>query len=188
MIEQLVARWGYVAIVGGTFLEGETILLLAGALAHRGLLSLPGVMLAAFIGSVAGDQVWFLVGRRMGRAALTRRPRWRGRVLLVERWLDRYGTLFVVGFRFIYGVRTVSPILLGASGYPPRRFVLLNIVGAALWATSFAALGWGVGAGFLHGLGRHARWEELGALALALLLGTAILHLRRRRRSAAAKE
>lgn len=176
MIEDLVARWGYPAILVGTFLEGETVLLLGGAMAHHGLLSLPGVMLAAFAGSVAGDQLWFHVGKRLGRAAIERRPRWQRHVVRVERWLARFGTAFVLGFRFIYGVRTVSPLLLGASGYSQRRFSWLNVVGAALWATSFAALGWGLGAGLRRALGRNARWEELGALALVLAVAAAVAH------------
>jgi membrane protein DedA with SNARE-associated domain len=136
-------------------------------------------MLAAFVGSVAGDQVWFLVGKRAGRAAIDRRPRWKRHAERVEKWLARYGTAFVVGFRFIYGLRTVSPLLLGASGYSQRRFAWWNAVGAGVWATSFAALGWGLGAGLRRALGRDARWEELGILGVAVGVGIAILARRR---------
>ena len=175
-LEELVTRWGYPAIVLGTFFEGETVVLLGGAMAHRGLLTLPGVVLAAFAGSVAGDQLWFLAGKRWGLAAVERRPRWRVRVARMQRWLADYGTTFVVGFRFIYGIRTVSPLLLGASGYSQRRFAWLNAVGAAVWAASFAALGWGVGEGLRRTFGRDARWEEMGIIVLGLAAVVAIVH------------
>jgi membrane protein DedA with SNARE-associated domain len=185
MIDELVARWGYAAILVGTFFEGETVLVLGGALAHRGILSLPGVMLAAFVGSVAGDQLWFFVGARGGQAALTRHPRWQRHVSRVSRWFDRYGSAFVVSFRFLYGMRTMSPVLLGASGYPMRRFLYLNMVGAGLWAASFAALGWGIGAGLRRALGRHAHWDELALVGLVLVAAVAVAlrFVRRRLRS-----
>jgi membrane protein DedA with SNARE-associated domain len=185
MLDAIITRWGYPAIVVGTFLEGETILVLGGAMAHRGLLSLPGVMIAAFVGSVAGDQLWFLIGRRVGRATLEQRPKWRDRAARVEAWLARYGNAFVVGFRFIYGLRTVSPALLGASGYPQRRFSWLNVVGAALWATSFAGVGWGLGASLQGVLERTARWEEIGALGILLAGGAAAVYRLSQRRESA---
>jgi membrane protein DedA with SNARE-associated domain len=181
-LEEVISRWGYPAIVLGTFLEGETVLVLGGAMAHRGLLSLPGVMSAAFVGSVAGDQLWFLLGRRWGKSALEHRPRWRDRASRAEGWLARYGAVFVVGFRFLYGVRTVSPALLGASGYPAHRFSRLNVIGAAAWAAAFASLGWALGAGLQATLGRAARWEELGLIGAVLVGASAVVHRSVRRR------
>ena len=177
MLDELVGRWGYGAIVAGTFFEGETVLLIGGAFAHRGLLSLPGVMLSAFFGSLAGDELWFFVGWLGGRAFLERHPRWQSQLSRVTGWATHYGTAFVVGFRFLYGLRTVSPVLLGASGYPPRRFLVLNVAGAALWSASFAILGWGIGAGLRRVLGRHTRVEEL-ALVAVVLVSTSYIAIR----------
>ncbi len=177
MIEAFVVSWGYWAIGVGTFFEGETVLLVAGAMAHRGLLSLPTVVLAAFVGSVAGDQLWFLIGRRFGREFIAARPRLSRHAKRVEAAMRRHGTPFVMGFRFIYGLRTVTPVLLGASGYPLRRFVALNIAGAALWAITFGALGWGVGAVLSRALGRVTHVEE--ALLISALLATGLWALSR---------
>jgi membrane protein DedA with SNARE-associated domain len=171
MLEALVIRWGYLAIGLGAFLEGESILVAAGALAHRGLLSLPLVMLSAFIGSVAGDQTWFQLGRHFGHRLLQRRPKWQSRVGAVQGRLDRHGDAFVFGFRFIYGVRTVTPALLGLSNYPAARFLLLNVAGAALWVVVVGGAGWALGAALAGVLQRAARIEELLAAAvLATLL------------------
>ena len=74
MLESLIANYGYAAVLIGTFVEGETILVIAGFAAHRGYLSLPWVILLAFAGSLAGDQLWFYVGRRSG----PERGRWEG--------------------------------------------------------------------------------------------------------------
>ncbi|MDF3066696.1 MAG: DedA family protein [Polyangiaceae bacterium] len=169
MLEALIVRWGYLAVVGGTFLEGETILVAAGALAHRGYLSLPWVMLCAFVGSVAGDQLWFQLGRRYGQPFLDRRPEWKRRAGTVQRHLLRFGDLFVLGFRFVVGIRTVTPALLGASGFSQVRFAWLNALGGAAWSAAVGGAGYALGAVINQALARAAHLEEL--LGAALLVG-----------------
>ncbi|HEY8944480.1 MAG TPA: DedA family protein [Polyangiaceae bacterium] len=168
MFEELISRWGYVAIVIGAFFEGEAVLIAAGALAHRGLLSLPLVMLAASAGSVAGDQLWFHLGRRWGPSLLERRPAWKARAAGIQERVRRSGNSFVFGFRFIYGIRTVTPALLGVSGYPGGRFTMLNGGGALVWAIAVGTAGWALGAALARVLERAARIEEL-LLAAAVL-------------------
>ena len=73
-LESLVDAYGYVAVLVGTFLEGETILILGGFAAHRGYMALPWVILAAFIGSLCGDQLFFFLGRWHSQAILSKRP------------------------------------------------------------------------------------------------------------------
>lgn len=171
MLEALIIRWGYWAIAVGSFFEGEAVLIAGGAFAHKGLLELRWVMLVAFLGSVAGDQLWFQVGRRLGHSLLQRRPQWQARVVRVQGWLARYGMVFVFGFRFVYGVRTITPALLGASGYPLSRFLPLNLAGGAVWAAAVGAGGWALGAGLARALERAAHVGEvlIAAVAVALL-------------------
>jgi membrane protein DedA with SNARE-associated domain len=169
-MEQLVIQWGYWAIVLGCFLEGETVLVIGGVLAHRGLLRLDWVILFACLGSLIGDQLWFLFGRFAGK-------RWLGRfqrlTALSERltlWSTHHGAWFALGFRFLYGIRTVAPLFLGASHYPIQRFVPLNAVGAIVWSVAVAMLGWSLGATVERLLGRAARIEEVLLLGAVLIL------------------
>jgi membrane protein DedA with SNARE-associated domain len=180
-LEAFLLRWGYLAVGLGTFFEGETILIAAGALAHHGLLSLSWVMLSAFVGSLTGDQLWFVIGRRYGPPFIAKRPKLAARTEVVTGWLRKYGTAFVLGFRFLYGLRSVTPVLLGASRYAPRRFIVLNGVGAALWSVSFGYLGYGVGASLAALLARRGRIEELLLVALGVGLLVALLSRRARR-------
>jgi membrane protein DedA with SNARE-associated domain len=186
-VETLILRWGYLAVGLGTFFEGETILIAAGAMAHRGLLSLWWVIGSAFVGSLAGDQLWFLLGRRYGQPFIAQRPKIQRRTAVVEGWLHRYGTVFVLGFRFLYGLRSVTPVLLGASRYAPSRFLGLNAVGAALWALSFGYLGYGVGASLAALLDRRGRVEELllAGLAVGVLVALLSIYARRKKQRAA---
>jgi membrane protein DedA with SNARE-associated domain len=120
-LEYLITHYGYVALVIGAFLEGEAILVVAGFAVHLGYLKLQWVMLAAFIGSVAGDQFYFFLGRVRGEAFLKKRPRWQAKVQKVWKLLDRYRTLMILGFRFAYGLRTVTPFAIGLSNIRAGR-------------------------------------------------------------------
>jgi membrane protein DedA with SNARE-associated domain len=185
MLETLIARYGYAAVLIGTFLEGETILVLAGFAAHRKLLHLPGVILCAFIGSVLSDQLFFYLGRRHGAAMLARRPKWKAGVERVRGLLNRYSTALILSFRFLYGLRNITPFALGMSDVPTARFVVLNIVGAAVWAVAVALLGWFVGEAAKQLLGHIQRYER-GIFAAIVIVGAALWiwhHLRARTRT-----
>lgn len=141
-LESLIEQYGYAALLVGAFLEGETIVVMAGFAAHREYLSLPWVIAVAFLGALAGDQMWFYVGRRKGQSLITARPRWARRVQRLQELLARYDWLVVLGFRFVYGLRTVTPVVLAASGYSPGRFTALNIAGAAIWSVVVSLAGY----------------------------------------------
>jgi membrane protein DedA with SNARE-associated domain len=141
-MEQLISDYGYLAILIGTFLEGETILVLGGFAAQRGYLELEWVIVTAFIGTLIGDQLYYYIGRYKGAAVLSWRPGWKKPARKLFVLLKRHQILLVLGFRFLYGWRTVAPFLFGASRIPPVRFLILNIIGAAVWAISVGMLGY----------------------------------------------
>ncbi len=178
MIDSLISHYGYLAILVGTFLEGETILVLGGLAAHRGLLWLPGVMACGFVGSLASDQLFFFIGRRRGAQFVATRPRLQAGLARVRSLVDRYDTLLVLAFRFLYGLRNVTPLALGMSRISALRFALLNIVGAAAWAIAVAALGWYVGSAAKQILGHLERYE-LGVAAAIIAVGVCLWAWRR---------
>ena len=184
MIESLISQYGYLAILVGTFLEGETILVLGGLAAHRGLLWLPGVMACAFVGSLASDQLFFFIGRRHGAEFVARRPRLQAGLARARPLVERYDTLLILAFRFLYGLRNVTPLALGMSDVSAIRFALLNIVGAAAWAIAIGALGWYVGSAANQLLGHLERYE-LGVALVVVAVGLALWAWRRWVRDAA---
>jgi len=181
-LETLIATYGLAAIVVGTFVEGETIVVLAGLAAHRGYLPLHAVILAAFAGTFAGDQLYFYLGRWRGASLLERRPGWAARVERTRRVLDRHHVAFILGFRFLYGLRTVSPFVIGMSGVSRRRFLLLNTLGGLAWSVSIVMLGYLVGESAEALLGQlHEVEVWLFAGVAAVGLGLWLAHLLRRR-------
>ena len=182
MLQQFLHDFGYFALFLGTFFEGETILVLAGFLAFRGYMDINLVVVVAFFGSYAGDQLWYYMGRKHGRKLLARKPRWQ---LMGDKALEhirKHPDIWVLSFRFVYGLRTVMPVAIGLSGYPPLRYLLLNGICAAVWAAALAAAAYHFGA-VLEGMLGSIKKYELWVLGALLLLGLA-LWLRRRFKNA----
>jgi membrane protein DedA with SNARE-associated domain len=179
-LETFLQSYGYLAIMLGTFLEGETVLILGGLAAQRGYLDLTGVILAAFVGSLCGDQLFFYLGRRHSDF-LMRRPSWQANLARANRLIDRFQTPLILGFRFLYGLRTVTPFALGISRVPAWRFVLLNVLGAGIWAAAIST------GGFLFGnvlekiLGNLRHYERMLFALVAVVGGMVWAHFLYRR-------
>lgn len=147
-LEQLIQDYGYLAVLIGTFLEGETILVLGGLAAHLGFLQLEWVIVSAFIGSFSGDQLYFYVGRFYGPRILAKRLSWQASADKVYRHLHRHKNFLILTFRFYYGLRNVTPFAIGASQVSPLRFFALNMIGAIVWAIMLGILGFAFGEAF----------------------------------------
>lgn len=184
-LQHLIEAYGYWAILIGTFLEGETILVLGGFAAHRGYLELHWVMAVAFVGSLCGDQLYFYIGRHFGPAIINRRLSWQASAEKVYRLIERHQIILILTFRFMYGLRSVTPFAIGASRVPRLRFFVLNAIGAFIWAI---ALGWG---GYLFGKTFQLVFEDFKyyeQVALVVLLFAGVIFwitsvIRRRRRA-----
>jgi len=172
-LEHLIETYGYMAILVGTFLEGETVLILGGIISKLGYLELHWVMVCAFTGTFIGDQLSFFLGRYQGKRFLEKRPTWTMRVNNVRRILEQHHILIILGFRFIYGLRIVTPFVIGMSRIPIAEFLILNVIGAALWAIIIGILGYAFGHGLELVLGDIRRYE-IEILAVVFLAGMLI--------------
>jgi len=175
MISALVASYGYLAVFLGTLVEGETILLAAGFAAHRGLLDWRVVVALAFAGGSVGDLLAFLLGRWKGDAIIARFPSIARRAPRVLALLARHHVGLILSVRFLYGLRVAGPIIIGASGVPLARFIALNAIGAALWATTVTGAGYYFGAALALVLVDVKRFEE--AVLIGLVVAGAVFWL-----------
>lgn len=175
---ELVQTYGalvYPITLVWTFLEGETFVIVAGALASRDLIDIRLLVLSAWVGSFLADQVAFALGRSAGPKLLERAPKLKPRVAKATAWLETNATLFILSFRFVYGLRNVAAIAIGLSAISWRRFALLNFVAAGVWATSFAGIGYVAGQA-IEAMAEHvARRIGLGALAVFALIVIGLL-------------
>jgi membrane protein DedA with SNARE-associated domain len=176
----LIQSYGYLALAVGTLLEGETILIAAGFAAHRGYLDIFAVIGIAALCGFIGDQFFFWLGRRHGAAVLKRWPAVARQSDRVHRLIERYHAPVIIGVRFAYGLRIAGPILIGMSPISAWRFVLLNALGAMLWAILVTGVGW------LFGQAAEALFDKIerveGWLLLGLLATGGVIWLIRKRR------
>lgn len=169
----LINQYGLLAVLAGSMLEGESMLLAAGYAAHRGYLDFPAVVAVAWLGAVVGDQAWFWLGRRHGSWLLARRPGLRARMDGALGLLARHPGKAILAMRFAWGLRTALPVAIGMSALPAKRFLALNLLSAMVWAPLIAGLGWGFGALITRHaaqLHRYEHWLAAGLIVTALVI------------------
>ncbi|WP_235971847.1 DedA family protein [Azohydromonas caseinilytica] len=171
-LSALVETHGYWMLALGCLVEGETVLVLAGFAAHKGLLEPAGVLAVATVMAMVGDQIYFWLGRWRGPWLLARHPSLAAKAERVHRLLDRWHAPLIIGLRFAYGLRIAGPIFIGASPLPAWRFTLYNGIGAAIWAVLVGGLGWVFGATAQALLGELQRYQMV---AVGVVLGTGLL-------------
>jgi membrane protein DedA with SNARE-associated domain len=171
-LQQLLIRYGLIAVLLGSAVEGDFTLLLSGVVAHLGIFTFPLAVGAGALGSLIGDIAWYSLGRFRG-------PRFReGRFYrrvgpTVERLAKQLGPWQLVAARFVYGTKSASMIFWGLHGLPFRRFLLIDCVGCLLGSLVFTSLGFLLSGSAIAILGHVKRvelWLLGGAIAGVLIV------------------
>ncbi|MDR2162102.1 MAG: DedA family protein [Desulfovibrio sp.] len=171
-VHKLLSQYGYLVIFVWTCLEGETIVIISGIYAAQSHQMSPlFIALAAFCGSFLGDQIMFSLGKYKGPLVLRLFPRMEQKMEKVARLFRKYDNALILGFRFVYGVRNITPIMLGISGVSHKKFFCLNAIGAAAWALAFSFGGYYSGKAFVELMNRLGHGILLLLLAAAALAG-----------------
>lgn len=144
-MEKFLDEYGYLALVVGTFLEGETAILVVSSLTGTGMFSLPAVIMFGFLGSFMSDWLYYLIGRLNGKYFIDRRPALKQKALPVIKFFERYKLPILVAYRFLYGFRLVIPLVIGMSGVRPMQFLGFSIISGLIWATSVSTAGYYAG-------------------------------------------
>jgi membrane protein DedA with SNARE-associated domain len=164
------ATYGFVFLVVAVdavlpFVQAEAVVITAAVLAADGHLIVWFVVAAAACGGLAGDNLSYLLGNRIGCRLATRfvgRGRRRDHLKRAERGVRRRGGILILIARFIPVGRTATTLAAGTLEMPWRRFVVADAVAATLWAAYASLLGYAGGASF-----ERDSWKPL-ALAFAI--------------------
>jgi membrane protein DedA with SNARE-associated domain len=175
--ELLLQKFGYLAVFVGTFLEGETILVLAGFFAERGYLHLVGVVLCAFGGAYVGHVFWFWLGRTQGVKMLDRFPRMKRHFGKGIRIFERYGAPAIFITQWLYGLRITCAVIIGISKISTIKFLVYEAITCIVWAIIIASAGYVFGTAVERILGRAAHIERYGLIVLLVIgLGVWLYH------------
>lgn len=175
---QFLTEYGYLLLFALIFLDqlgfplpSIPIVLAAGALAGTGEMNLTLVVLITVLACVPADFAWFYLGRIRGGKVLnllcsiSLEPDYC--VNKTEASFERFGSYTLAVAKFVPGLTTIAPPMAGLTGMSITRFLVLNTLGATIWAVVFAYIGFV----FSHQLVDVAkRFVELGGVAAAILI------------------
>jgi membrane protein DedA with SNARE-associated domain len=185
-LSALLEHWRYPAIFIAVILGNvglpvpeETVLGLGGFLAQRGELHLPTVIAVGVLAATVGDNTGYWLGCRFGREALERYGRYIwvsvDRLERVSAFMARYGGFAVFAARFVAGARCVAGPMAGATGMPPRTFLVANTLGALVYVPYAVGLGYAVSYGAGHVIERFVGRAEPVVVAAIVLVTLAFI-------------
>ncbi|MBT9537290.1 MAG: bifunctional DedA family/phosphatase PAP2 family protein [Nitrospirae bacterium] len=162
IIESLLPHlnhWGYYVLLLMTFLEtsaflgflvpGESMVVIAGLLAARGVLELGDVIWVASLGAIMGDTAGYFIGRRFGEGFFLKYGKYfffkKEYLDEAKGFFDKHGGKTVFLGRFMAWLRAFAPVVAGISKMHYPRFLFFNVAGGIAWAAAFSLLGYFVG-------------------------------------------
>jgi membrane-associated protein len=132
----------------GILLPGDSLLFTAGFLASQDYFNIALLCLIIFCASVAGDNTGYFIGHRLGRRLFTRsesrffKPEY---PLRAQEFLNRHGGKAIMLGKFMPIVRTMVPMVAGASGMHYRKFLTFNLLGGVVWGVGVTMAGYFLG-------------------------------------------
>jgi len=163
---------------------GETALVAGAILASQGKLQLWLVIAIGIASAILGDNIGYLLGRRLGRDVLVAPgPFHHRRVMLIaygDRFFRRHGPKAVFVARWIALVRFAAAWLAGINRMPFKLFFFWNALGGITWGITYGLVGYFGGHAAANVL---ARAGVVGAVILAVVVigGLVLLRVRERR-------
>lgn len=183
---EFLEEWGYPAFTAlllatgfGSPLPEDLLLLAAGYLISAGVFSWQITLVLGFAGVIGSDLMLYTAGNRMRRHAPTRAWVQRlvstGRPGLARLWIRRYGAMAVFFARLVPGTRYLCFISAGMHGVSLRRFLLFDLLGAAIWIPLLLFVGARLGEelggidALMRGVGRTVIW-----VVVAVIVGVTV--------------
>lgn len=159
-IENFAIQYGYLALIIGTILEGETVLVIGGFLAYLGYVNFYLVILLAYTVSIATDQGFFCLGRFQGQALIDKYRFLKRRFIWIHNLLEKHENKAIFFFRFIYGCRAAMAAVIGTSNIKIKNFFIINAISGLVWSVLFTSLGYFVGSAAAAIIGKIQQFEK----------------------------
>lgn len=157
------------------FLPGDSLLFTVGLFSATGIIDVPIwiTCMLLFIFAFAGDQMGFMIGRKLGPAVFNR-PKSRlfnpENIARTHAFFEKHGPKAIIIARFLPIFRAFVPAAAGVGNMTYRRFVAYNAVGALLWGVGVTLLGY-----FLGQIPFVQQYSEVFIIVLVLIPGIPIL-------------
>lgn len=165
--------WIYTCFFFGIFIEGELVFLSAVIAASHGYLNIWLVICIAIIATISSDLVYFKLGKYRAEKLLNR-PKWKAKIEVVHERLEKHRTLFLISYRFLYGLRIATPLVLGTQNIKQLKFLKYSIISTLIWVTLFTLLGLAFGELIINYL---KRFQKIEFYIIGSMLLTAVIFM-----------
>ena len=142
---RLITEYGYIILFIWCIMEGEMALIMGGILSHTGDMFLPLAIFIAGLGGFAGDQIYFYIGRYNKNYIHTKLRKQRRKFAIAHVLLKKHGWPIIFMQRYMYGLRTVIPMSIGLTRYNSKKFAIINLLSAWVWAAITIIPAWYMG-------------------------------------------
>jgi membrane-associated protein len=153
-------------------LPGDSLLFMAGLVARKGDLDIIFIIGLLFVAAVCGDNLNYLIGRKIGLRVI--KLEFRGKKIVKQEYLDKthsffdkYGPKTIIMARFVPIVRTFSPFVAGIAEMNYRTFLPYDLFGGALWICSMTFAGYLLGN--IEMIRNHVDLVAIGIILLSIL-------------------
>ena len=178
-MESFLDQYGYIALVVGTFFEGETAILVASSLIYKGFFETPYTIFFGFAGSFISDWLYYMIGRLNGKYFIEKRPKLKAKIAPVRHFFETHKFQILLTYRFLYGFRVIIPVVVGMSNIKPSTYLFYSVLSGLIWSSTVSTVGYTVGR-FLDI--KTSMFEEnilfivLGFATFGILIGIVIKH------------
>lgn len=137
----LLIDWGYLAVMLGVFIEGEIFLIMVGIATAAALFSYPLAIIAATVAAILHDNSLFILSKFISKKNFEKKA-WHYKVQKSLKILDNYESLAILSIRFLYGLRTITLLVVGLSKVSRIKFICLDSISSLTWSVIYISLGY----------------------------------------------
>lgn len=139
---QLLIDWGYLAVALAVFIEGEIFLIMVGIAAATGLFHYSLVIVAATIGAILHDNSIFILSKFIGQKFIQQKASLRYKAEKSLKILEKHENLAILSIRFLYGLRTITILIVGLSKINKLKFIILDSISSFIWSIIYITIGY----------------------------------------------
>lgn len=175
----LLKTYGYIILFFWCILEGEMALIMAGILSHATHMNLALAIFIAGLGGFTGDQIYFYIGRHNKNYIHKKLHNQRRKFAIAHILLQKHGWQIIFLQRYMYGLRTIIPMSIGLTRYCGRKFALINLLSAWVWAAITIIPAWYLGEEILIILEKAKEFWYIAIPVVLIFLGLLFTFFRR---------
>ena len=157
-------------------MEGELFLLVVGFFIKMKLLNPYISLISAMAGAFSHELLYFFAGKWKGRQILLRNRHTRKEYRRAKKLLQKYGVLSIFIIRFLYGMRIVPMMLMGATGFGTGKFIFFNLISLFFWAVIYLSIGYFFGKAAEHFFGQAKEYYFAAVAFLILVLFVVLIY------------